>query len=144
MNKLKLVEEKISQRAIEIKKERDKGSYTEIPYFKPGDVVNVAIRVIEGDKERIQNFKGIVLARRGSGVNETFRVRKISNGIGVERIFPLYSPIIQSITVLQQSKVRRAKLYYLRGMSERKIRQKLTKLHSGRKELTERVEEINN
>lgn len=129
MNKLKLVEERISQRAIEIKKDKDKGNYTYIPEFKPGDVVNVAIRVVEGDKERIQNFKGIVLARRGSGVNETFRVRKISNGVGVERIFPIYSPSIQSITVLQKSKVRRAKLYYLRALSEKKIRQKLSKLH---------------
>lgn len=130
MNKLKLVEEKISQKVIEIKKEKDKGNYTDIPDFKPGDVVNVAIRVVEGDKERIQNFKGIVLARHGSGVNETFRVRKISNGVGVERIFPIYSPNIQSITVLQKSKVRRAKLYYLRGMSEKKIRQKLSKLQT--------------
>lgn len=134
MNKLKFVEELISQKAIEIKKEKDKGNFAEIPDFKPGDVVNVAIRVIEGDKERIQNFKGIVLARRGSGINETFRVRKISNGVGVERIFPLFSPMIQSITVLQRSKVRRAKLYYLRGMSERKIRQKLTKLYTQKKE----------
>lgn len=130
MDKLKLVEEKISQKVIEIRKEKDKGSYTDIPDFKPGDIVNVAIRVVEGDKERIQNFKGIVLARRGSGVNETFRVRKISNGVGVERIFPIYSPNIQSITVLQKSKVRRAKLYYLRGISEKKIRQKLSKLQT--------------
>ena len=79
---------------------------------------------IEGEKERVQNFQGIVIARRGSGINATFRVRKISNGIGVERIFPLYSPIISNIDVVKRGSVRRAKLYYLRGMSERKIRQK--------------------
>lgn len=134
MNKLKLVEEKITQKVLQIKKEKDKGNFVDIPDFRPGDVVNVAIRVIEGEKERIQNFKGIVIARRGSGVNETFRVRKISNGVGVERILPIYSPMIQSITILQRSKVRRAKLFYLRGMSERKIRQKLSKLHSINKE----------
>lgn len=134
MNKLKLVEEKIIQKVLQIKKEKDKGNFVDIPDFRPGDVVNVAIRVIEGEKERIQNFKGIVIARRGSGVNETFRVRKISNGVGVERILPIYSPMIQSITILQRSKVRRAKLFYLRGMSERKIRQKLSKLHSINKE----------
>ncbi len=72
----------------------------------------------------MQNFQGIVIARRGSGINATFRVRKISNGIGVERIFPLYSPIISNIDVVKRGTVRRAKLYYLRGMSERKIRQK--------------------
>jgi len=82
------------------------------------------VRVIEGEKERVQNFQGIVIARRGSGINATFRVRKISNGIGVERIFPLYSPIISNIDVVKRGTVRRAKLYYLRGMSERKIRQK--------------------
>ncbi|MCX8055851.1 MAG: 50S ribosomal protein L19, partial [Ignavibacteria bacterium] len=80
--------------------------------------------VVEGEKERIQNFKGIVLSRRGSGINETFLVRKISNGVGVERIFPLYSPMIQSIKVEREGRARRAKLYYLRGMSERKIRAK--------------------
>jgi len=86
--------------------------------------VQLVVRVIEGEKERVQNFQGIVIARRGSGINATFRVRKISNGIGVERIFPLYSPIISNIDVVKRGTVRRAKLYYLRGMSERKIRQK--------------------
>lgn len=96
-----------------------------LPEFGPGDTVTVALRVIEGDKERIQNFTGVVIARRGSGINQTFRVRKISNGVGVERVFPLYSPFIQKITVERKGHVRRAKLYYLRGMSERKIRRKL-------------------
>jgi len=97
-----------------------------MPSFRPGDTVKIAVRVIEGEKERIQNFQGVVIARRGSGMNETFRVRKISNGVGVERIFPVHSPIIQSMTVLKSGTVRRAKLYYLRGMSEKKIRQKLS------------------
>ncbi|WKZ78959.1 MAG: 50S ribosomal protein L19 [Candidatus Kapaibacterium sp.] len=101
-------------------------SSPEIPSFRPGDTVTVAVRVVEGDKERIQNFQGVVIARRGSGMNETFRIRKISNGVGVERIFPIHSPIIQSLKVVKEGSVRRAKLYYLRGMSERKIRQKLS------------------
>ena len=98
----------------------------DIPSFRPGDTVKIAVRVVEGEKERIQNFQGVVIARRGSGMNETFRVRKISNGVGVERIFPLHSPTIQSMQVLKEGSVRRAKLYYLRGMSEKKIRQKLS------------------
>ncbi len=126
MEKLKFVEALVIDRVKEFKKSKDGESFSEIPDFKPGDVVNVAVRVVEGDKERIQNFKGIVLARRGSGVNETFRVRKVSNGVGVERVFHVHSPMIQSITILQRSRVRRAKLYYLRGMSEKKIRQKLS------------------
>lgn len=125
MNKLDLVKNFIRERTNQIRKEGGAEELSKIPEFKPGDIVNVAVRVVEGDKERIQNFKGIVLYRRGEGPNQTFCVRKVSNGVGVERIFPLYSPMIQSITVLQSSKVRRAKLYYLRGMSERKIRQKL-------------------
>lgn len=125
MNKLDLVKDLIKEKTDQIRKSIGADELTKIPNFKAGDVVNVAVRVVEGDKERIQNFKGIVLYRRGEGPNQTFCVRKVSNGVGVERIFPLYSPMIQSITVLQTSKVRRAKLYYLRGMSERKIRQKL-------------------
>lgn len=126
MNKLKYVNELIAERAKDIKRQKDGNNFVETPNFKAGDVVNVAVRIVEGEKERIQNFRGIVLARRGSGPNQTFRVRKISYGIGVERIFPLYSPMIQSITVVQQGKARRSKLYYLRGMSEKKIRQKLS------------------
>lgn len=125
MNTLNLVETMSIERAIAAKKAKEGDNYIEIPDFKPGDTVNVAVRVVEGDKERIQNFKGIVLKRRGSGINQTFLVRKISNGVGVERNFPLYSPLIQSITIVKKGKVRRAKLYYLRGMSEKKIRQKI-------------------
>ena len=88
----------------------------EIPEFHPGDSVEIHYKVVEGDKERIQIFKGTVIRRKGSGISETFTVRKISNGIGVERIFPLQSPRIQSIKRTRIGKVRRAKLYYLRSL----------------------------
>lgn len=126
MNLVQLISESSKQKALEYRKEKDGANYAEIPHFKPGDSVNIAVRVVEGEKERIQNFKGIVIGIHGSGVSKTFRVRKISNGVGVERIFPWYSPLLQSITVLRTGNVRRAKLYYLRGMSEKKIRQKLS------------------
>jgi large subunit ribosomal protein L19 len=87
-----------------------------IPDFRPGDTVKVHVRVVEGQKERIQIFQGVVLARRGGGTRETFTVRKISGGIGVERIFPLHSPNVDKIEVVRHGKVRRAKLYYLRGL----------------------------
>jgi large subunit ribosomal protein L19 len=89
---------------------------TDIPEFRAGDTLAVNVRVIEGDKERIQVFQGVCIKRKGGGVNETFTVRKISNGIGVERIFPLHSPRIASIEVKRRGKVRRAKLYYLRDL----------------------------
>ena len=126
MTKVKLVEQITMAKAAEIRATKNDGKAVELPSFRPGDTVNIAVRVIEGEKERIQNFQGIVIARRGSGVNETFRVRKVSNGVGVERIFPLHSPIIQNMTVVRNGSVRRAKLYYLRGMSEKKIRAKLS------------------
>ncbi|KPK71275.1 50S ribosomal protein L19 [candidate division TA06 bacterium SM1_40] len=87
----------------------------EIPDFKPGDTVRIHIRVIEGDKERLQPFEGVVIRRKGGGLRETFTVRKVTEGIGVERVFPLHSPSLAKIKVLRRGKVRRAKLYYLRG-----------------------------
>lgn len=83
--------------------------------FRVGDTVRVTMRIKEGEKERLQSFEGVVIARRGSGTRETFTVRKVSYGIGVEKIFPLYSPLIEKIKVIKQGDVRRAKLYYLRG-----------------------------
>lgn len=124
MSKVLLVEQKYVQAATDVRNQKSESGKFEMPDFRPGDTVIVAVRVIEGEKERIQNFQGIVLARRGSGINATFRVRKISNGVGVERIFPLFTPIISGIEVIKRGSVRRAKLYYLRGMSERKIRAK--------------------
>jgi len=87
-----------------------------IPEFRAGDTVKVHVKVREGDKERIQVFQGVVIGRRGGGSRETFTVRKISGGVGVERIFPLHTPIIDRIEVVRHGKVRRAKLYYLREL----------------------------
>lgn len=90
---------------------------TDIPEFRSGATVRVDVRIKEGEKSRIQAFEGVVISRQGGGVAETFTVRKISNSIGVERIFPINSPIIDKITVLRIGKVRRSKLFYLRGRS---------------------------
>jgi len=87
----------------------------EIPPFRVGDTVSVNMKIKEGEKERVQTFTGIVIGRKGSGTRETFMVRKISYGIGVEKVFPIQSPLIESIKVMKQGEVRRAKLYYLRG-----------------------------
>ncbi len=87
-----------------------------IPEFNPGDTIRVHVRVVEGDKHRIQVFQGVVIARRGGGTRETFTVRKISGGIGVERIFPLHSPNVDKIELMRRGRVRRAKLYYLRDL----------------------------
>ena len=87
----------------------------EIPDFAPGDTVLVNVKVVEGDRSRVQAYEGVCIGRAGSGLNENFTVRKISYGEGVERVFPLYSPMIDSIKVVRRGKVRRAKLYYLRG-----------------------------
>ncbi len=89
----------------------------DIPDFHVGDTIGVSVNVIEGDKERVQIFKGIVMGIKGSGISKTFRVRKISNGVGVERIFPINSPRIAKIEILKHGSVRRAKLYYLRGLT---------------------------
>jgi len=88
----------------------------EVPEFRAGDTVKIHVRVVEGSKERIQIFQGVVISRRGGGTRETFTVRKISGGIGVERVFPLHSPVIDKIEVMRLGKVRRAKLYYLRNL----------------------------
>jgi large subunit ribosomal protein L19 len=111
---------------IETQKEYMRG---DVPPFRPGDTLRVMVRVKEGDKERLQAFEGVCLARRGGGVSETFTVRKISNGVGVERIFPLHSPMIGSVTVVRRGSVRRAKLYYLRAVSGKagRIREKKTR-----------------
>jgi len=87
----------------------------EIPNFKSGDTLNVHVRIREGDKERIQIFKGTCLQRKGKGATETFTVRKISSGIGVERIFPLHSPTVEKIEVVRRGKVRRARIFYIRN-----------------------------
>ena len=87
----------------------------DLPDFKAGDTIAVHFKVREGDKERVQVFTGVCIKKRGSGINATFTVRKISNGVGVERIFPLHSPRIEKIDVLKVGRVRRAKLYYLRS-----------------------------
>lgn len=95
---------------------------TDIPEFGSGDTVSVHYKIKEGAKERIQVFQGTVLQRRNSGLSETFTVRKISNGIGVERIFPLHSPNIDKIVVNRRGKVRRARIFYLRSLSGKKAR----------------------
>ncbi|HXW43135.1 MAG TPA: 50S ribosomal protein L19 [Xanthobacteraceae bacterium] len=87
----------------------------EIPDFRPGDTLIVNVKIVEGERTRIQAYEGVCIGRAGSGVNENFTVRKISYGEGVERVFPLYSPMIDSIQLVRRGKVRRAKLYYLRG-----------------------------
>lgn len=86
----------------------------EVPEFAPGDTLRVNVKVREGERERIQAFEGVCIARNGGGLNESFTVRKISFGEGVERVFPIYSPLVDSINVVRRGKVRRAKLYYLR------------------------------
>lgn len=98
------------------------GIRTDIPLFKAGDTVKVHVKVKEGDKERVQVFQGVVIARQHGGIRETVTVRKISGGIGVERVFPLHSPIIDRIEVVSEGKIRRAKLYYLRALKGKKAR----------------------
>ncbi len=101
MDKMKLVE------AVQLKKK--------VPGFTPGDTVRVHMKVSEGGRDRLQAFEGTVIARRGAGLDESFTVRRVSHGIGVERIFPLHSPRVEKIEVVKQGRVRRAKLHYLRG-----------------------------
>jgi len=103
MNKLKLVE------AAQLR--------NDLPDFRVGDTITVFVKVIEGDKERVQQYKGIVMGIKGSGLSKTFRVRKISNGVGVERFFPINSPKILKVVIEKHGGIRRAKLYYLRGLT---------------------------
>ncbi len=98
------------------------GLREDIPEFRPGDSLRVRVRVREGDKQRLQAFEGVCIGRRGGGVSETFTLRKISSGVGVERIFPLHSPSLAEIRVVRQGRVRRAKLYYLRELAGRAAR----------------------
>jgi large subunit ribosomal protein L19 len=109
---------------------------TDIPAFRAGDTLRVNVRVKEGDKERLQAFEGVCIARRGAGVNETFTVRKVSNGVGVERIFPVHSPMIGDLIVVRRGRVRRAKLYYLRSLTGKatRIRENKTRTATTRSE----------
>ncbi len=98
------------------------GLRTDIPEFSPGDTVRVQVRVREGEKERLQAFEGVCIGRRGGGMHESFTLRKVSSGIGVERIFPLHSPSLGEIKVVRRGRVRRAKLHYLRKLSGKAAR----------------------
>jgi large subunit ribosomal protein L19 len=122
---------------LEIEKQQLK---KDLPDFRAGDTVRVAVKVVEGDSERIQNFDGVVIARRGGGISESFTVRKISFGVGVERIFPLHSPRIEKIAILKSGKVRRAKLNYLKSLSGKAARlQEKVKLTPGSETVIETV-----
>jgi large subunit ribosomal protein L19 len=107
--------------AEEIAKATSDGTKT-IPTFRPGDTVRVGVKVIEGERTRVQNYEGVCIARSNKGIGSNFTVRKMSFGEGVERVFPLYSPNIDSITVVRKGVVRRAKLYYLRGRTGKRAR----------------------
>ncbi|GJG85142.1 50S ribosomal protein L19 [Gemmatimonadetes bacterium T265] len=104
-----------------------------VPPFRAGDTVRVNVRVKEGEKERLQAFEGVCIARRGSGVSATFTVRKISNGVGVERIFPVHSPMLGDVTVVRRGLVRRAKLYYLRNVTGKAARIRERKVVKGQR-----------
>jgi large subunit ribosomal protein L19 len=95
---------------------------SDVPDFRPGDTVKVHVRVVEGNRERIQVFQGVVIRRQGGGVRETFTVRKVSFGVGVERTFPVHSPIVDHIEIVTRGDVRRAKLYYLRDLRGKKAK----------------------
>jgi large subunit ribosomal protein L19 len=95
---------------------------SDLPAFRPGDTVRVHVKVVEGTRERIQIFEGVVIKRRGGGISETFTVRKVSYGVGVERTFPVHTPKIAKLEVIRRGKVRRAKLYYLRNLRGKKAR----------------------
>ena len=101
----------------------------DVPVFDPGDTVRVLYRVREGEKERIQAFEGVCIGKRGGGISESFTVRKISSGIGVERIFPLHAPTVKGVEVVRRGRVRRAKLYYLRGLRGKAARIPEKRIH---------------
>jgi large subunit ribosomal protein L19 len=98
------------------------GLRSDLPVFKAGDTIKVHVKVKEGEKERLQVFQGVVIARKHGGIRETITVRKISNGVGVERVFPLHSPIVDRVELVAEGKIRRAKLYYLRSLKGKKAR----------------------
>ena len=107
---------------IKIAEQAFAGEKREFPEFKAGDTVTVTYKIKEGDKERLQKFRGVIIQRRGAGATETFTIRKVSNGVGVERIFPFASPFIESIVVEKYGKVRRARIFYLRNLTGKKAR----------------------
>jgi large subunit ribosomal protein L19 len=107
---------------IEIEQMAKLSAGKEIPDFQPGDTLIVNVKIVEGERSRVQAYEGVCIGRAGGGINENFTVRKISYGEGVERVFPLYGPLIDSITVVRRGKVRRAKLYYLRGLRGKSAR----------------------
>ena len=107
---------------IKIAEQAFAGEKREFPEFKAGDTVTVTYKIKEGDKERLQKFRGVIIQRRGAGATETFTIRKVSNGVGVERIFPFASPFIESIVVEKYGKVRRARIFYLRKLTGKKAR----------------------
>lgn len=111
-----------------LENEQMQAAKTTIPAFQPGDTITVQVKVKEGDRVRLQSFEGVVIAKRNRGLNSAFTVRKISHGVGVERVFQTYSPIIESVEVKRRGEVRRAKLYYMRELSGKaaRIREKLT------------------
>ena len=107
---------------IKIAEQAFAGEKKEYPEFRAGDTLTVTYKIKEGDKERLQKFRGVIIQRRGAGSTETFTIRKVSNGVGVERIFPFASPFIESIVVEKHGKVRRARIFYLRNLTGKKAR----------------------
>ncbi|MBP5229309.1 MAG: 50S ribosomal protein L19 [Bacteroidales bacterium] len=122
---------------IKVAQQAFAGEQKEFPAFKAGDTITVTYKIKEGDKERLQNFKGVCIQRRGEGATQTFTVRKISNGVGVERIFPLFSPFIDKISVDKVGKVRRARIFYLRDLTGKKARIKEKSFARGAEAKTE-------
>ena len=122
---------------IKVAQQAFAGEQKEFPAFKAGDTITVTYKIKEGDKERLQNFKGVCIQRRGEGATQTFTVRKISNGVGVERIFPLFSPFIDKISVDKVGKVRRARIFYLRDLTGKKARIKEKSFSRGAEAKTE-------